>query len=173
MSIEHDKRLDASLEILPRSIEPQHDLWPGIHVRITQHQPPWRNWNYGLAAAALLVIGVATTWVSLYLYAPAPGKDFAEVVPHTKSTQAESGDLNVQFAAQLASDKDLPSSARIALVDNLHLIHDAILRTQAAVKKYPGDVNLQSLLFDLYQQEGRLMAEAQQAQIQSTVRTTL
>jgi len=175
MSIEQDKRLDAALAKLPRSIEPQHDLWPGIHARITQpkSQSLRHRWSYGFAAAAVLVVGVATIWISLNLYAPAPDKNFAEVVPHVTPTQTETSGLSVQFAAQLASDKDLPPAARMALVDNLRLINDAILRTQAAVNKYPGDVNLQSLLLDLYQQEARLMAEAQQAQIQTNVRTSL
>ncbi|MGA9855496.1 MAG: hypothetical protein WBR29_09500 [Gammaproteobacteria bacterium] len=175
MNIHDEKRLDAGLAKLPRSIEPQQDLWPGIYARITQHQSlrSRRSGSYGLAAAALLVVGVAAVWISLNLHAPAPDKNLAEVVPHTKSTQAMPNDLNLQFAAQLASDKGLPSAARMALVDNLRIIHDAILRTQAAVKKYPSDVNLQSLLLDLYQQEARLMAEAQQAQIQTTMRTTL
>lgn len=172
MNIHDEKQLDVNLAKLPHSIEPRRDLWPEIHARITQNKQ-LRNWNYGLAAAALLVIGVATTWISLNLYAPVSNKFFAEVVPQVKSTQNVTTDLNMQFAAQLASDKDLPPSARMALVDNLHLVHDAILRTQAAVKKYPSDVNLQSLLLDLYQQEARLMAEAQQAQIQTTARTTL
>jgi hypothetical protein len=173
MSIENDKRLDAGLENLPRSIEPQHDLWPSIHARITQRKQLQRNWSYGIATAAVLVVGVATTWISLNLYSPTSDKNLAEVVPHTKSAQIMSNDMNIQFTAQLASDRDLPPAARMALVDNLRLIHDAILRTQAAMKKYPDDVNLQSLLLDLYQQEARLMAEAQQAQVQTTVRTTL
>jgi hypothetical protein len=175
MSIEQDKRLDAALTKLPRSIEPQQDLWPSIHAQITRRdsQSFRHRWNYSFAAAAALVVSIATIWISLSLYAPAPNNNFAEVVPPVAPTKTGSGDLNVQFAAQLASDKDLPPAARLALVDNLRLIHDAILRTQAAVKKYPSDVNLQSLLLDLYQQEARLMAEAQQAQIQTTVRTTL
>ncbi len=175
MSIEQDKRLDAALAKLPCSIEPQHDLWPGIHAQIMQRNSRslHNRWSYGFAAAAVLVVGIAAIWISLKLHAPAPDQNFAEVVPHVTSTQLEIHDLNTQFAAQLASDKDLPSSARMALVDNLRLIHDAILRTQAAVKKYPNDVNLQSLLLDLYQQQARLMAEAQQAQIQTTMRTTL
>jgi hypothetical protein len=173
MSMETDKRLDANLAKLPRRIEPQNDLWPGIQARIDQRKQLQRNWNYGVATAAILVVGLATTWIGLKLYSPAADKNFAEIVPHTLPTQPMPTDLNVQFAAQLTSDKDLPPAARMALVDNLRLIHDAIFRTQTAMKKYPDDVNLQSLLLDLYQQEARLMAEAQQAQIQTTVRTTL
>jgi hypothetical protein len=175
MSIEQDKHLDAAVAKLPRSIQPKQDLWPSIHAQITRRdsrslQP---HWKYGFAAAAVLLVGVATTWISLRLHTTAPENNFAEIVPHVTSTQTGPGDLSVQFAAQLASDKDLPPAARVALVNNLRLIHNAILRTQVAVKKYPGDINLQSLLLDLYQQEARLMAEAQQAQIQTTVRTTL
>ncbi|MGH8371046.1 MAG: hypothetical protein ACRESC_08695, partial [Gammaproteobacteria bacterium] len=59
------------------------------------------------------------------------------------------------------------------LLENLRLLDDSIRRTQAEIKKYPDDVNLQALLFNLYQQETRLMNEAQQAQIQTTVRNTI
>jgi hypothetical protein len=55
----------------------------------------------------------------------------------------------------------------------MKLLNDSIRRTQAALKKYPNDVNLQALLFNLYEQEAQLMNEAQQAQIQTTVRNTL
>jgi hypothetical protein len=173
MNTQHEKKLDAALAKLPRSIEPKHDLWPGIHAQITQHRSPRGSWGYGLATAALLVIGVTVVWINLDRHTPVPGNEFTTVVPSTNFTPAGPADLHAQFVAQLASDANMPPRARAALVDNLRSIHGEIARAQLAVKKYPSDVNLQALLLDLYQQEARLMNEAQQTQIQTTTRTSI
>jgi hypothetical protein len=174
MNTQDEKQLEAALRNLPHSIEPRRDLWPDIHARILQYRQrrQRRSWIYGFAAAAVLMVGVSTAWVG-FLHLQAPDKTIAMVVPAPISGQPESNDLHLQFAAQLAGDRDLPPQARKALVDNLRVIQDAISRTQAALKKYPNDINLQALMFDLYQQQVRLMNEAQQTQIQATVRTTL
>ncbi|MGH8306749.1 MAG: hypothetical protein ACRER0_00595 [Gammaproteobacteria bacterium] len=174
MNMQSDDRLDAVIAKLPRTIEPARDLWAGIAARIErQRTQSWQHnaWRYG-TAAAVIVVAVVATFTTLSMRTSSPGNPvIAITVPATLPNPAEIGDLRAQFAAQLSSDINLPPKARTALVDNLRIVHEDILRTQAALKKYPNDVNLQGLLFSLYHQEAQLMSEAQQAQAQTTVRT--
>jgi hypothetical protein len=172
-----DDKLDEALAKLPASIEPAHDLWPGIATRITPHQTRhWSDnaWSQVSAVAAVVIVAVSITWVTFG--GRTPGSDnpaIATTVPTTHFTPDQDQGSRILFAAQLASDHNLPPKARQALLQNLQLLEDSIRRTQLELKKYPGDVNLQALLFNLYQQEARLMNEAQRAQIQTTVRNTI
>lgn len=175
MNTTPDEKLDKALDRLPRSIEPEHDLWPGIAARIaTQRSRRWPRtlWSYAGAVAAVTVIAVSILRVTAP--DPAPRSDdsmYAITVPAPQGP-ADDTPRNL-FAAQLASNHNLPPRAQQALLNNMRLLDDSIRRTQAALKKYPNDVNLQALLFNLYEQEAQLMNEAQQAQIQTTVRNTL
>ncbi|HET7923062.1 MAG TPA: hypothetical protein VFM15_09940 [Gammaproteobacteria bacterium] len=166
-------KLDAALASLPRDIPPPRDLWPEIAGRITARHAAHRTragWSYAGAVAAVLVVAVSIVWV-MPMQTGTPGNaDIAVTVPAGRSTATGT---YPGFAAQLASDTALPGKSRQALLDNLRLLHDSILRTQAAIKKYPTDVNLQALLLNLYQQEARLVNEAQRVRIQTTVRNTI
>ncbi|MGH8377731.1 MAG: hypothetical protein ACRER7_02150 [Gammaproteobacteria bacterium] len=177
MSTQSDDKLDAALGKLPHTIESARDLWPGIAARIErQHTLSWQRnaWRYGTAIAAVIIVAVVATFTTLSMHTASPGNPvIAITVPAIPPNPAEIGNLRAKFAAQLSSDINLPPKARAALVDNLRMMHEDILRTQAALKKYPNDVNLQSLLFNLYRQEAQLMNEAQQAQAQTTVRTSI
>lgn len=170
-----DKRLDAAVTRLPNSIQPEHDLWPGIATRIVpRHARPWprKLWSHAGAVAAVVVVAASISWATFRGgVRPSEDSGIAVTVPVMHPVPDQSP--RAAFAAQLASDNSLPPKARRALLENLRLLDDSIRRTQAEIKKYPGDVNLQALLFNLYQQETRLMNEAQQAQIQTTVRNTI
>lgn len=176
MNSHEPDRLDNALSRLPKSIQPEHDLWPGIAAGISVRRTRQRHrWNYGVAAAAVALAVVALTWVS-YHPRPATYRDnhTAVIVPAPSNvTPLNKPDTGMQFASDIASDNALPMAARSALADNLRLLNDEIQRTQAAIKKYPNDINLQALLLDLYQQEARLVNDAQQAQIQTRTRTSI
>ncbi|MHB8405557.1 MAG: hypothetical protein ACYDCJ_09060 [Gammaproteobacteria bacterium] len=170
-----DDKLDSALTRLPKSIEPEHDLWPAIAANINRRRgQKHHGWSYGAAAAAVMLAAAVITWVMFGLHAPTPvNSNFARTLPRSSPAPVSAPDIRAQFAAEIAADPGLPAASRAAFVNNLRFLQDAIQRTQAAVKKYPNDVNLRSLLLDLYQQESQLMGEAQQVQIQTTVRTTL
>jgi hypothetical protein len=172
-----DEKLDEALAKLPGSIEPTHDLWPGIAARIAPRRTqawPRNVWSYASAVAAVLVVAISISWVTFGGRTPeSDNPAIATTVPAVHFTPSQDQTPRTAFSAQLASDSGLPPKARHALLENLRLLNDSIRRTQLELKKYPDDVNLQALLFNLYQQEARLMSEAQQAQIQTTARNTL
>lgn len=170
-----DDTLDTALTKLPKSIEPEHDLWPAIAANINRRREQARHGrNYAAAAAAVMVATAVIAWTMFGLHAPTPvNSNFASTVPPSSPAPVSAPDIRAQFVAGIAADPGLPAASRAAFVNNLHFLHAEILRTQAAVEKYPNDVNLRLLLLDLYQQESQLMGEAQRAQIQTTVRTTL
>ncbi|MGA9851348.1 MAG: hypothetical protein WBR15_00210 [Gammaproteobacteria bacterium] len=171
-----DDKLDEELAKLPRSIEPARDLWPGIAARIARrHSITWPRAILNVtAAAAVVAVAVAITWLILPMHAPVSGSQTAATtVPANRDIASEAVDLLARFTTQLASNSSLPPKARAALLDNLRMVNADILHTEAALKKYPNDVNLRALLFNLYQQQAQLMNEAQQAQIQTTARTEI
>jgi len=175
MNASSEDRLNAELAKLPRAVEPAHDLWPGIAARIAARRMEKRNrWSYLGAVAAIVTVAVSVTWMTLgqreqQTQSPA----IATTVPGYRPSPADNAQPQTLFAAQLASDSQLPPKVRAALLTNLRLLHASIQRTEAALKKYPDDVNLQALLINLYQQQAQLMREAQQAQIQTNVRNML
>lgn len=167
-----DDNLDAALAKLPRTVEPARDLWPGIAARIAAHRSRVRNgWSYGVAVAAVVVAAAAVTW-SL-LRPSSPGTQIVAKTTTDHGVVTKPVDMLAQFTAQMVSNTDLPPKARAALLDNLRMVNIDILHTQAALKKYPDDVNLRALLFNLYQQQARLLNEAQQVQVQTTARTDI
>lgn len=172
MNTKPDEKLDALLTRLPRDIEPARDLWPAIAARIAARRSRVHNgWSYGVAVAAVVVAAAAVTW-SLLRPAP-PVTQIVARVSADRGVVTKAVDMLAQFTAQLVSNTDLPPKARAALLDNLRMVNVDILHTQAALKKYPDDVNLRALLFNLYQQQARLLNEAQQAQVQTTARTDI
>lgn len=172
MNTKLDDKLDAALAKLPHEIEPARDLWPGISARIAARRSRAHNgWSYGIAVAAVVVAAAAVTW-SL-LRPTTPGTQMMVKATAERGVVTNAVDMLAQFTAQLVSDTSLPPKARAALLDNLRMVNADILQTQAALKKYPNDINLQTLLFNLYQQQARLLNEAQQAQVQTTARTEI
>lgn len=177
MNTTSDNKLDAALGKLPRDIEPAHDLWPGIAARIGERRT--RTWTHMAgnlaAAAAVVVVAIIIAWTVAPSRAPSPGTVplTAAVTPGAPGSANPANDPRALFAAQLARDTHLPVNTRDALLENLHMLDQDIARTEVAVKKYPDDVNLRALLFNLYQQQARLLDEAQRAQIQTSMRTAI
>ncbi len=165
--------LDKALSRLPGSVQPRRDLWPGIAAKIhDRHASALHRRNLGLAAAAAVCAAIAVTWGIHKSNNAAYRETTATVAPAT-SAAARNQDPGMQYASVIAADNALPITARNALSHSLWLLNDEIQRSQATVKKYRTDINRQALLLDLYQQEARIVNDAQQAQIQTITRTSI
>lgn len=175
MNTTPDTKLDAELGKLARDLEPARDLWPGIAARIGERPAnAWPHIATNLAAAAaVVVVAVIIALTVVPGGTPSPGAPplTAATTSSVTGTSGAQSDPRALFMAQLARDTRMPANARSALLENLQLLGEDISRTETAVKKYPDDVNLRTLLFNLYQQQARLLDEAQRAQIQTSTRT--
>ncbi|MGH8279062.1 MAG: hypothetical protein ACRETQ_05810 [Gammaproteobacteria bacterium] len=172
MNTPPDKKLDTLLEKLPREIQPRRDLWPGIAARIGRPQHWPRMAVNVLAVAAVLAAAAVVTWVIFSMYTHLPHQPaVASGAPNNANPATQAVNLLASFTLELAGNHEIPDKARAALLDNLNIVTANIARTEVAVKKYPDDVNLRGLLFNLYQQQAQLLSEAQQIQTQTMTRT--
>ena len=67
----------------------------------------------------------------------------------------------------------LSPATRTVLLKNLRIIEASMQQMQAALDKNPDDPQLRALLYDLYQNEARLLAATQQTQAKTDVRNEL
>ena len=173
---ESDLALRAALRRLPRSVQPERDLWAGIQREISaapaaslagaQAKPrrgigmPWAI----AASVASLGVGVFLTLAMLHGRAPVqqaavpPAAMAAEFSFVPASTDAVRAKLRQSCAAQLAN---LPAATRDKVVQDLMLIKNAVADIQTALAKDPGNALLQDLLVTTYQNELDTLANVQ------------
>ncbi len=173
---ELDQALRASLQRLPRSVEPERDLWAGIHSQITAAVPPVavapqrRGISMGWAIAASLANLTVGIFVTLGVQRERAPVQQAANMPVTAlpaaaqysfvpaSTDAVRLKLRESCAAQLAN---LPPATRAKVEKNLLLIKQAVSDIQSALAKDPGNPLLQDLLVSTYQNELDTLANVQ------------
>ena len=167
-------RLDEALELLPRGIEPPHDLWPVIEARLERRplRAPGR-WPWLAAAAVLLVVGSSLITASLLRREPAATAQAPVARPEAAVTRAAFGPgqtldpsydlIRQQLADSLAARIDrLPPAARAKLEANLAELHRAKAEINAALELSPGDPLLEELLINSYQDELAVLASVNQ-----------
>lgn len=169
MNEDIDRQLQERLEALPRSIEPQRDLWPAIQARIEtgkvvagrfESPRPQRAWlhRYGLLAAAaslLVVVSSATTaWWLRGDRAPAPEAaatvapaGWSEFIDAERAYQTVTDDL--LLALQTRRDSLAPETVRV-VEENLRLIDQAIREARAALERDPANAGLATKVTDIY-----------------------
>lgn len=154
--------LETRLSELPRRIEPERDLWPGIQSRLRSRRRRWAIAG-GLAAGASAV-AVATV-VMLGRQGPP-----ATALPAATSTASLAQQATVQRAAlsEFALDNSqLDAPTREVVAHNLAIIHAALGNIRSALAKNPNDTRLQSLLLAVEQEEAELLSQAQRAGTES------
>jgi hypothetical protein len=167
--------LDSALRSLPRGLEPQRDLWPGIAVRLEPvHAARRRRWYWSAAAAVLLVVAsslLTATWLrhraEPLAHAAAPSFGGANAVPasfgpaHVLSPEYEAArrQLTVMLQQRVAQ---MPPSARRKLEANLAELRHAAGEINDALDQAPGDPLLEELLLNTYQEELAVLAAANQ-----------
>ena len=152
------RSLIARAAALPKSIEPDRDLWLPIVQRATRNVPR-AFWRGALAAAATLVIGFALYRLlppSTVLSRP-EGRGWVAV-------QAEYQQATDQLAAALATERDRLEPATVALLErNLEVIDAAIRESRDALARDPGNVELRGLFAAAARQKVDLLRWATRA----------
>ena len=182
LELESVRELLTATRSLPRSTEPEHDLWPGIAEDIEQRRVvrggfdrPRASSSRSLwlaAAAAVLVTSVTIA----YMAGLERGRPQIAEAPqrHSSYMQAAYGDLATdleiardQLRANLDQRQDeLSPETWSVVMDNLVVIDDAIERIETAMADNPDDGRLNRRLtvayrrqIDLLQRATRLPAE--------------
>jgi len=152
------RSLIARAAALPKSIEPDRDLWLPIVQRATRNVPR-AFWRGALAAAATLVIGFA-----LYRLLPP-----STVVSRPEgrgwvAVQAEYEEATDELTRALATERDRLEPATVALLErNLGVIDAAIRESRDALARDPGNVELRGLFAAAARQKVELLRWAARA----------
>jgi len=167
-------RLDEALELLPREVEPERDLWPAIEAELEPHASAVpRRWLWPAAAAVVLVAASSLITAALLRRAETRTPPVAATAPPTVAQRAAFGPGQVldptyeaarqQLARTLASRIDrLPPGARAKLESNLAELRRATAEINAALALRPGDPLLEELLLNTYQDELAVLASVNQ-----------
>lgn len=172
-SNDFDIWLDRTASELPKAIEPERDLWPGIALAMDETAAPdiqqrSRLWPFAAGIAATLVMtmllsplkearvqsdairadSVASAAPEQVLLIEAQ----AAWVPEIRRTRNE---LDPDFRIGLES---LPPETREMVENNLRQIHESLAEIHAALAADPGNLTLHRLLAGTYQQEIELIS---------------
>lgn len=168
----NDEKLQKAVDRLPQEIAPGRDLWPGISARIGRKPRAARPlWAYGLAASLFVAVGAGSLYYGLAHHAPGAKMpvEIASTSPDAQyyAQRAAFAENSVETAPNLAP------ATRAVILTNLKIIEGSMEQIQDALEKDPNNPRLRSLLYDLYQNEARLLAATQQIQTQTTQRNEL
>ncbi|MGH8272822.1 MAG: hypothetical protein ACRES9_00985 [Gammaproteobacteria bacterium] len=167
-----DENLRKALSALPRKIEPERDLWPGIAARIAPRQHYYRYWP---AAAAIAVIAVGAIAAAILLNRPTANKAFVATRPQQQPI-AVSMPHNARaqtLAASVRKATRLDPKTQAVLLRNLAIIENSLDNIERALNKNPDNPGLQTLLFQMYRNEAALLNAAQRVQLQSSTGVAL
>jgi anti-sigma factor RsiW len=142
---------------LPRSIEPPHDLWPGIQQRLGRSGPIQapRRWRMaGLAAAAAILLMAGSSAVTLWLVRDRPA-------PTAPAIEAGYVSATAELLRALDAERAHLAPATVATLErNLAVIDAAIAESRAALATDPANHDLAALLWASYRQKVALLQQA-------------
>jgi len=162
---------------LPRSLEPERDLWPGIEARIRQAPAEDKivrpDFTFGsramLAAAAVIVVffvGLATGILRRDRVAPGPPVERVEapavVAPADAigAFDATQASASVDVLAALTRDRDLDPATVELIRRNLEIIEAAIAEIHEALADDPDNPGLNRMLTSEYRRRGEVLRRA-------------
>jgi len=161
--LEDATALRPATAALPRSIDPPHDLWPGITRRLSRRisrraaRPRWQI--AVLAAAAALVLMAGSSALTLWIV-----RDRGTPRVATGTTPAiEAGYVTAtaDLMRALDAERSRLAPATVATLErNLAVIDAAIAESRAALAADPGNRDLEALLWASYRQKVALLQQA-------------
>jgi hypothetical protein len=183
-----DQPLEQMLASLPRDVEPEHDLWPGIKARLEPiaansaqpargraGRPPIRGWLWQMAAGIVLIAAsslltasllrrdesnaVATSPLQIAFDVSTMPAAFGPADALDEEYEAARFELATMLEQRIHS---MPPSAVQKLEANLAEMRRATREINAALELQPGDPLLEELLLSAYQAELNVLANASQ-----------
>lgn len=146
---------------LPRSIEPEEDLWEGIEERIAPVPLPVRRWRVGpLALAAAVLLGAVGAWTLRGSLQPAPTAEEEATVAVARWEQ-DVRSTTVELQEALESRRAEMDPHALAVIDGaLRDIDAAIADVRRALEDDPDNDALAMALADAWQQKVHVLRNA-------------
>jgi len=160
-ALERAAESPPGLASLPRSIEPDEDLWPAIHGRLAAARvrpgriavPRW-----GLAAAAVLLIAFSSG-VTAVLLRPAPRA--ASATLDVSALEAQYAEVSEDLSGALEQARSRLEPATMATIErNLKIIDAALDETRRALARDPGNPALGQMVVAAWRQKVDLLRRA-------------
>lgn len=154
--LEQSELRPEQVALLPRSVDPSVDLWPGIHARLAPRVarrnriavPGWL-----LAAAAVLLIAVSSGVTALLLrQRPALPAVAAAGALTPLEDQYASAAADLGAALEQARQRLSPETIK-TIERNLAVIDSALAESRRALAGDPGNASLERLVIATWQQK--------------------
>ncbi len=154
------RALVASAAELNPSIEPPHDLWPGIDRRLDRVPLRERTlWSlrYPLVAATLALVIVSSTITAIFVgggWGSASSFDGVSLLAEWTAAEASYQRAAAALAATLAEKREALEPGTIELIDrNLGVIDAARQESRQALAADPGNRALVAMLASIYEKK--------------------
>ncbi len=165
--------LDQALATLPRQVQPDRDLWPGIAASLPARRDRIRPW-LPLAAAVSAVAFAGLLAVQLLLpesqdpgtpvVAAVPGQHLAGPSQTFFAAEAAYRQVRAQRVADLEQQlSQLSPETRERVTSSLETIQSALVELRTALDEAPADPVLQHLLLSVYSQEMAVLGQIDEA----------
>lgn len=176
-----------SARALPKTVEPERDLWSGIEHAIQRDEDPRGSvvrfggrrrvaspgswWPMAVAAAAVITFFLGARYLDTM--EPEPPVHKITVVPETDDeldeVRAEYAEARGELARLLEERREyLPADTLEVVEANLGIIEDAVVDINRALAEYPEDPKLRGLLREAYRREVQVLQQAVQLPDETT-----
>ena len=138
---------------LPRSIEPDRDLWPGIAGRLAPRRRSPARWAALLAAAAVVAV-VAGVVVMERAAKPTETRRGVVAVEPVQEVDAVFASAKTTLLEALEARRpDLAPETLAVVEENLGIIDAAIVEIREAMENDPGNASLREMLVAAQEKE--------------------
>ena len=141
------ERIETAIGQLPRSIEPERDLWPVIEARIVQRRS--RAWDLALAAG----IGALTVGALFFGLAQQQARDASPEWAYEQLDSAYRPLREASLERYRGGADRLDPQLRAIVESNLAVIDGALTEIRVALASRPDDAALRQMLQRTYEQE--------------------